>query len=202
MRVILVLRGASGSGKSAFVKEKNLQEFVVSQDEMRVALYGLIRNEYGKLVIPQAHNKEIYGLQLDIIEDKMRLGEFIVVDSTNTRDIQDIKKLAKDYRYRLFIKDFTDYDIDIDDYVDYLDAKNRQRESYKVVSREVIEKQVKSLHKSREKVKKYLINDMSEIYWKKADLNQYKRVLVVGDIHGNYYPFEEIVKEFNKDEDF
>ena len=96
MRAILVLRGPSGSGKSTFVRENNLQEFTVSQDEMRIAMYGLTRDEYGRLTIPQKHNKKIYRLQLDIIEDKMKLGEFIVVDSTNTKDIKDIKKLAKD----------------------------------------------------------------------------------------------------------
>ena len=202
MRAILVLRGPSGSGKSTFVKENNLQEFTVSQDEMRISMYGLIRDEYGRLTIPQKYNKKIYRLQLDIIEDKMKLGEFIVVDSTNTKDIKDIKKLAKDYRYRLYVKDFTDYDTDFETYVDYLDNRNKQRESYKVVPRQVIERQVKSLYGSRDKVEKYLIDDISEIYWRKADLNQYKRVLVAGDIHGNYYPFEEVIKEFNEKEDF
>lgn len=202
MRVLLALRGAAGSGKSTFVKENNLKPYVLSQDELRMSLYGLERDESGNLRIPQRYNNQVYRVFIDTLEQRMKEGQFVVIDNTNTDSLPNIKKLCKKYRYRLFIKDFTDYN-DKEKYLEQLKENNRNRESYKQVKEDVIERQLESLYDSRKELSdKLFINNIEEIYWRKLNLNEYKRVLVASDIHGNCYVLRQILDKFNKDEDF
>lgn len=202
MRVLLALRGAAGSGKSAFVRENNLEPYVLSQDKLRMSLYGLERDESGNLRIPQKYNNKIYKIFMETLEFRMQEGQFVVVDNTNTDSLSNIKKLCKEYRYRLFIKDFTDYN-DKEKYLEQLKENNRNRESYKQVREDVIERQLESLYDSRKELSdKLFINNIEEIYWRKLNLNEYKRVLVASDIHGNCYVLRQILDKFNKDEDF
>lgn len=202
MRVLLALRGAAGSGKSTFVRENNLEPYVLSQDKLRMSLYGLERDESGNLRIPQRYNNQVYRVFIDTLEQRMKEGQFVVIDNTNTDSLPNIKKLCKEYKYRLFIKDFTDYN-DKEKYLEQLKENNRNRESYKQVKEDVIERQLESLYDSRKELSdKLFINSIEEIYWRKLDLNKYNRIFVASDIHGNYYVLKQILEKFDKDNDF
>lgn len=194
MRVLLVLRGASASGKSTFVKENNLEPYSISMDNIRKALFGLERDSKGDFTIPQKMNSMVYDVFVEALEKRMRAGEFVVVDNTNTESLSPFKNLCKTYRYRLYVKDFTDYE-NKDEYLNKLFKNNKNRENYKVVPQPVIEKQLDNLYKSKVNVSdKLLIKDIEEIYWRKSDLNDYEKVIVCGDIHGNPYVFSKSIR--------
>lgn len=106
MRVMLILRGASGSGKSRFVQENKLEPYTISQDNLRVAMYGLERDLSGDYKIPQKYNNKVYRIFLDTLEAIMKEGKFVVIDNTNTDSLPNLKKLCKEYKYRMFVKDF------------------------------------------------------------------------------------------------
>ena len=97
----------------------------------------------------------------------MKRGCFTVVDATNIRgrDITAYKKLANEYKYRVYVVDFTDITIE--------EAKKRnlQREEYKQVPENVIERmyelekheeiteeQIKSIGKRVERMEEHLEN--------------------------------------------
>lgn len=202
MRVLLVLRGASASGKSTFVKENNLEPYSISMDNIRKALFGLERDGKGDFTIPQKMNSMVYDVFVEALEKRMRAGEFVVVDNTNTESLSPFKNLCKTYKYRLYVKDFTDYE-NKDEYLNKLFKNNKNRESYKIVPQTIIEKQLDNLYKSKVNVSdKFLINNIEEIYWRKSDLNNYEKVIVCGDIHGNPYVFQKVLDKFDKEKDF
>lgn len=190
MRILLILRGAQGSGKTTFVKENKLEDFVLSQDKMRVALYGYERDGQ-KRFIPQRHNNAIYKLFLQTLEERMQDEEFLVIDNVNA-DISDIKKLCKKYKYRYFVKDFTDYQ-NIEEYKQLLFTRNLERGA-KMVPEKVIEKTLNNLVSKKGKIKEDLfIDDLSEIYYRQYDFSKYDKVFICGDIHGNYRVLKKVV---------
>lgn len=95
MRVLLVLRGASASGKSTFVKENNLEPYSISMDNIRKALFGLERDGKGDFTIPQKMNSMVYDVFVEALEKRMRAGEFVVVDNTNTESLSPFKTYAR-----------------------------------------------------------------------------------------------------------
>lgn len=200
MRVMLVLRGAPGCGKSTFVQENNLKEFKISMDDIRVALYGYEPRVDGTLSIPQKFNKKVFEIYQKTLEERMKREEFLVVDNTHTktRDLRILKKLCQKYQYRMFIKDFTDYS-DKDKYFYKLKSRNEERTIEQHIPEDVLKNMINNLYESINELGSYnFIDEMSEITYRKSNLDAYEKVMLLGDIHGNYYPFEEALKLADK----
>ena len=53
MRTLLLLRGAPGAGKSTWIKENNLENYVLETDKFRQLLANPVLQEDGTMVIPQ-----------------------------------------------------------------------------------------------------------------------------------------------------
>ena len=112
MRKLVILRGAMGCGKSTFIKEHNLERFTLSSDNIRFMFNAPEMNINYKEEIPQYNNKKVWNLLYSLLEERMKKGEFTIIDAVHaTSDSLNIyKKLALKYRYRLYIVDFTDID--------------------------------------------------------------------------------------------
>ena len=82
---LVVLVGASGSGKSTFAKKHFLPTEVVSSDQCRALVSD---DENDQSVTPQA-----FALLHDIVDKRLELGKFTVVDATNVKP-QDRKPLV------------------------------------------------------------------------------------------------------------
>lgn len=192
MRVMLVLRGAPCSGKSSFIENNNLEEFKISMDDIRVALYGYSVDKNGKLSIPQDFNKNVFDVFMKALEERMDREEFIVVDNTNTKasNLKTFKDLCKKKKYRLFVKDFTDYS-NKEEYLELLKGRNEKRSLIKQIPFEVIENMVDNLYNSMDEISSYnFIDDISEIFYRQYNLDNFERVFVFGDIHGNFKALE------------
>lgn len=200
MRVMLVLRGAPGSGKSSFIENNNLEEFKLSMDDIRVALYGYSVDKNGKLSIPQEFNKRVFDIFIKALEERMDREEFVVIDNTNTKasNLKTFKNLCKKKKYRLFVKDFTDYN-NKEEYLELLRERNVKRGLIKQIPFEVIKDMVDNLYNSKDEISSYnLIDDISEIFYRQYNLDEFGRVFVFGDIHGNFKALEYALEKMSE----
>ena len=136
MKILLVLRGIPGSGKSTWIKERDLEEFVLSTDNIRLMFAAPEQNINGKCVISNKYDKHVWAFFKERLEDRMKNGDFTILDATHTKEsyLKDYKKLCKEYNYRMIVVDFSSIDLDT------CKERNQMRESYKRVPDEVLER--------------------------------------------------------------
>ncbi len=199
MRKLVILRGAMGAGKSQFVRDNGLEMYTLSSDTIRLMFNAPEQTIEYSSMIPQFNNKKVWSLLYYLLEERMKKGEFTIVDAVHASkdDLQEYKSLAEKYRYRLFLVDFTDIS------KEELYARNEAREEYKIVPKESIDRIYKKL--VREEVPKSFKVVKPDGYnsiltTNPIDFNRYEKVHVIGDIHGcfsvlkTYFdenPFEE-----------
>lgn len=192
MRKILLVRGAQGAGKSTWLKQNGFEQYTISTDSIRLLFGSPVYNSDGNFTIPQDQNKRVFDFIYDIAKQRMDKGEFFVVDATFSKvsDFTMWQKLASEYHYSLGCVDFSNVPLDV------CKERNAQRESYKFVPNEIIEKFYENIqrHDVPKSVKKLspCINEVHE--WldvKTVDLSSYTKVVHIGDIQGCYTPVKE-----------
>ena len=102
MRKLIILRGAQGSGKSNFIQEKNLERFTLSSDTIRLMFNAPeLTIDYTE-TIPQFNNKKVWQLLFFVLEERMKKGEFTLVDAIHAskEDLTTYKKLAEKYQMK------------------------------------------------------------------------------------------------------
>ena len=80
MRVLLLMRGAPGVGKTTFIKENNLEQFALSADEIRLLCQSPVMTTSGTFGISQDNEKKVWSLLFQILEARMQRGEFVVIE--------------------------------------------------------------------------------------------------------------------------
>ena len=195
MRILLLMRGVPGSGKSTFIKEQGLEPYTLSADVLRLLYASPMLDKAGRWCISQHFDKQMWPFLLQTLEERMKRGCFTVVDATNIRgrDMTAYKKLANEYKYRIYVVDFTDITIE--------EAKKRNmlREEYKQVPENVIERMYAQLadNKVPSSITVIKPGELSQIWYKPRDLSAYKKVIHIGDIHGCYKSLKEYLEEIN-----
>lgn len=111
-RIILILRGLQGSGKSTFAKK-----WVLEDPEHRVRFNrDDVRNMLGKYWVPSRESL-INGMYYDFLNSAMYKGYSIVIDNMNLDEkyVEEIKKMADEWNgggdnishiYEVQVKDF------------------------------------------------------------------------------------------------
>ena len=195
MRKLVILRGAMGCGKSSFIKEHNLERFTLSSDQIRLMFNSPQMNVYYSEEIPQYNNEKVWEILYKILEERMKKGEFTIIDAVhayNDESFTKYKKLAEKYRYRLYVIDFTD----IPKEETY--KRNQNREKYKIVPIESIDRVYKAFSKEKISSSFKIIKpeNFDEIISNNPrDLDKYDKVHVIGDIHGCYSALKEYFDE-------
>ena len=186
MRTLLLMRGAPGSGKSTWIKENNLEQYTLSPDNLRVLCSSTSLTPEGEFKITQDQNNEaqVWKVLFELLEYRMSLGEFTVVDATcsKTRDINQYKELADQYRYRVFIVDFTDIPLDI------CLKQNKMRPEFKQVPEAAI-RNIYARFATQQipaAVKIIKRDELDTLLEKPIDLSNYEKLIFIGDIHGCY----------------
>ncbi|EEW94966.1 hypothetical protein HMPREF0406_01105 [Fusobacterium animalis 3_1_33] len=196
MRTLLLLRGTQASGKSTWVTENNLEPYTLSADKIRLNIANPVLNEDGSIEISQKYNKLTWELLYQYLEMRMQNGDFTIIDATHS-DIKLMNKyrdLANTYKYTIY---YLEFDTPLEECL----KRNRERIGYKYVPEKVIEKTWEAI-KNKEKLPNIFkkINSIDEIInFYTADINEYKKVIIIGDIHSCAEPLKEVLKDFSEE---
>lgn len=184
MRVLLLLRGSAGVGKSTYVKEHGLEPYTLSADNIRMMCQSPVMQTNGTLAISQSNERLVWSLLFQMLEARMQRGEFVVIDATNskTQEINRYKDMAKTYRYRMYCVDMTGVPME------ECKRRNKLRPIYKQVPDEVIEKMYARFETQSIPAGVTVIqpDELDKIWYKPSDFSHYKRIHHIGDIHGCY----------------
>ena len=196
MRTLLLLRGIQASGKSTWIKENNLEPYTLSADNIRLNIANPVLLEDGSYEISQKYNKVTWELLYKYLEMRMQNGDFTIIDATHSdlKLLNKYKDLASTYKYTMYCLEF---DVPLEEAL----RRNRERDSYKYVPERVIERTYETI-KNNEKLPSALkkietINEIINFYT--ADVNQYEKVVIIGDIHSCAEPLKEVLKDFNEE---
>lgn len=85
MRTLLLFRGAPGCGKSTYIKEHGLQPFTLSADDIRLMYQSPQIQSNGSYAITWKNDNAVWDTLFKLLEDRMKRGEFTVVDATNSK---------------------------------------------------------------------------------------------------------------------
>lgn len=185
MRKLIILRGAMGCGKSTFIKNNDLENYTLSTDTIRLMYASPELGIDYKESIPQFNNKKVWDLLYTLLEERMKKGEFTIIDAVHAYADESFpiyKKLAEKYRYRLYVLDFTDIP------KEEVYERNKGREIYRQVPESSIDRVYKAFEKERistafKVIKPENFNEI--INTTPRDLNAYDNVHIIGDIHGS-----------------
>lgn len=198
MRTLLLFRGAPGCGKSTFIEQMGFGPYTLSPDTLRIMHCSPELTVDGNEQITQANDKVVWETLFKVLETRMQRGEFTVIDATNskTSEMNQYKNLAKQYRYRIYIVDMTDLPIE------ECKKRNTEREAYKQVPEEVIDKMYARF--ATQKIPSGLTIlkplDIDKIFYEPIDMNQWKKIHIIGDIHGCNTCLQEYLGEMKDDE--
>lgn len=184
MRILLLLRGSAGCGKTTWIEKMGLKTYALSADDIRILCQSPVLLADGTENISQSNDGAVWKMLFQILEIRMQKGEFTVIDATNskTSEINKYKELCMQYRYRIYCVDFTDIP------VEETKRRNAGREMYKRVPEEIIDRMYArfATQKIPSGVKVIRPEELNEIWLKKVDFSHYKRIHHIGDIHGCY----------------
>lgn len=208
MRVILLFRGAPGSGKSTFIDENELRPFALSADEFRMNCQSPQQTVDGDVEIGFANEKLVWNMLFNVLEIRMQKGEFTVIDATNSKaeEMNRYKKLADEYRYRIYLLDLTSLPID------ECKRRNASREPVKRVPEEVIDKMYARFATQKipsgikviqpRDVFNPTVRDLEKIWYRPIDLSGYRKIVHIGDVHGCNTVLQEYLKNGIEDDVF
>ena len=200
MRVLLLFRGAPGSGKSTYIDEHGLRPYALSADEIRLQCQSAQQDVYGKEVVSLNNEKTTWKILFTLLENRMQKGEFTVIDATNSKtiEINRYKEMASTYRYRIYIIDFTKLPIE------ECKRRNIHRPYLKQVPEEAIDKMYARFKNQKipSGIKVVDENNLDSIFYHKIDLSRYKKIVHIGDIHGCMDPLNEYFKDGFDDDIF
>ena len=182
MRILLLLRGSAGCGKSTWIEQNGLKPYTLSADDIRLLCQSPIMQVDGTEGISQANDNLTWKTLFNLLETRMQKGEFTVIDATNskTSEMNRYKEMCNTYRYRIYCVDFTDIPIE------EVKRRNANREPLKRVPDEAIDKMYSrfATQKIPSGIKVIKPNELDTIWMKMFDLSEYKKIHHIGDIHG------------------
>ena len=85
MRVLLLLRGSAGCGKSTWIEKNGLKPYTLSPDELRLMHQSPVMMPDGTVAISPSNDKAVWNTLFSILECRMKKGGFTVIDATNSK---------------------------------------------------------------------------------------------------------------------
>jgi len=192
MRTLVVTRGLPGSGKSTFLRERGWAPYTLEPDTLRLMRCGPEMQPDGGMSISGKADSAVWKLLYSLLEERMREGAFSVVDAThlNPQSLFVYRRLAKRYRYSMYVLDFTDVP------EAELLRRNEQR-GLRRVPEAVLLRMSRRLHAAElpRWVRLLPPADADTLLRRPLELDAYRRVLHVGDIHGCYTALRLLLPE-------
>ena len=202
MRILLLLRGSAGCGKSTWIEQNGLKPYTLSADDIRLLCQSPIMQTDGTEGISQSNDNVVWKTLFNLLEVRMEKGEFTVIDATNskTSEMNRYKEMCDTYRYRMFCVDFTDIPIE------EVKRRNANREALKRVPEEAIDKMYSrfATQKIPSGIKVIKPDELDTIWMKMFDMSEYKKIHHIGDIHGCHTVLQKYLSDNGgiKDDEF
>lgn len=184
MRNLVLLRGAPGCGKSTLIKEiLEVEQYTISPDNLRLLMQAPVLTETGRMGISQRNDKQVWELLFQVLETRMKRGDFTIIDATHTKtsDFNRYRELCDKYRYRCYCVDLTDVPLET------CLERNKLRGGFKFVPESVIMNMYErfKFQKVPGWVKVIKPEEFNETFvYRIHDFSQYKNIHHIGDIHG------------------
>lgn len=195
MRVLVLLRGSPGIGKSTFIKEHGLENYTICPDEIRLLFQSPQDNPDGTQSISQKNDRDVWGFLFTLLEKRMERGELTVIDAVHSHpdQVNKYKSYCNKWRYRCVVIEFF-HSVSVEECI----ARNNAREELKQVPEKAIRlayarSQIK-LGKWAKVIKPEEWEDYVEDYYSPMDFNKYKAIQFIGDIHGCFHPLNAIMQ--------
>lgn len=193
MRILLLLRGCAGCGKTTWIAQNGLQPYALSADDIRLLCQGPALQVDGTEGISQSNDKAVWKLLFSILEIRMQRGDFTVIDATNskTSEMNRYRELCTTYRYRIYCVDFTDIPIA------EVKRRNAGRDALRQVPEAVIDRMYArfATQKIPSGIRVIRPDELDTIWLQRFDLSHYKRVHHIGDIHGCYTALQQYLAD-------
>lgn len=200
MRVLLMLRGAPGCGKSTWIRENGLEKYALSADTIRMMCAGPSMAPDGTIGIDQKNDQTVWKMLFQLLEVRMRNGEFTVIDATNskTSEMNRYKELCDTFKYRMYCVDMTDIPLET------VKERNAWREPLKRVPEAAIDRIYSrfATQKIPSGIKVIRPDELSQVFLRQIDLSEYEKIHVIGDIHGCNTALQEYLGEGLHDREF
>lgn len=190
MKNLVLLRGAPGSGKSTFIKNNGLSDWTVCVDDIRILFQSPVTTIYGGKEISQKNDNKVWDFLYTIVEERMKRGEFVIIDATHSRSqwLTKYRELVERYRYRVFAVEFMPP-------LEQVLFQNSSRPVLKQVPEEYIKKSYEFIKTDKLQgwIKTISQEDFIDMFspMKTFDFNNYNKIHHIGDLHGCYEPFKE-----------
>ena len=101
MRLLFMLRGIQGAGKSYDIKRLNLENYTISADTIRIMNGSLIPYTDESSIIDNFNDETVWLQLMNMLENRMIYGQTTIIDTTGLYDTKKIQDMAKAYRYRI-----------------------------------------------------------------------------------------------------
>lgn len=193
MRILLLLRGSPGCGKTTWIEQHGLSQYALSADDIRLMCAGPTMMPDGKMAINPNNDNAVWATLFKLLEIRMQNGEFTVIDATNskTSEMNRYKELCSAYKYRMYCVDFTSLPIEV------VKERNRNRPELKRVPDEAIDKMYSRFQTQKIPAGITVLrpDELDRIWYKPMDFNQYKKVHHIGDIHGCYTALKQYLDD-------
>lgn len=194
-RMMFALRGVAGCGKSTFIDENGLNDFVISSDKFRDMIYPtchvLGEDTDGYI---GGGEKMIAHMTREAVEYRMSRGATIILDNTNIspKSIRSYAHLASQYDYEFFLVDMMN-SIDETTLIARQSSRGAKAVPAEVVSRMYAQyinpHTIKALSCYTTLTGDEMIAKIHTLYEVNAD--GYDEVVFIGDIHGHAHELEK-----------
>lgn len=206
----LILRGLPASGKSTWVRNMGLSQYVVSSDTVRLMCGGATFNAHGWVDISQSRQAAVWEVVSKIVELRLRRRMFTILDSTciRLRDLRSWIKMAQSFGVTPVVVDFTT--VPVESCMERDQARISKGEYF--VGRSVMDRMVTRLEASRIDVALYLEKErvsvlspsdaskaLARMTGPRLAVNQFRAVYFIGDIHGCYSALCGLFREWGLD---
>lgn len=181
MKKLIILSGPSSCGKTTLVHELGLENNTLSPDMLRVMFSGTEINISGNIGISQRDNYKVFKELFNILETRMQYGLLTVIDAPHTteRDMDKYKYLSTKYGYEVVLVDFQ---TDLKTLLERNSKRTFGQVNDSVIERMYEEKKIAKIPSYIRKITPDRLSD--ELKIKYVNLDKYKTVYHIGDIHG------------------
>lgn len=200
MKILYVLQGVPGSGKSSFIKENHLDPYTINLDTIRKMFSSpdahLNKENHLETVMPTKDNKIVMDTFWGMLLNRFMNQQTTILDSVNlnSQNFRELVSFANEYLYTVKI-------VEIGKNLPYEELlyRNSQRGLYKIPE--------KKLRKFYDWSKQELFNKyirltpeemLDDLHIKEIDItDKYEDFQVIGDIHSSASALKDLLENFS-----